>query len=82
MIERYLDGHAGAQEHWSVMVMRADSEEAIVSVDSAVQQSASLMKLFVMGAVYDRYASLSAAYGSTVLDDLLTRMITVSDNDA
>ena len=82
MIERYLDEHAGAQEHWSVMVMRADSEEAIVSVDSAVQQSASLMKLFVMGAVYDRYASLSAAYGSTVLDDLLTRMITVSDNDA
>src|SRR5699024_9538564 len=68
MIERYLDEHAGAQEHWSVMVMRADSEEAIVSVDSAVQQSASLIKLFVMGAVYDRYASLSAAYGSTVLD--------------
>lgn len=40
------------------------------------------MKLFVMGAVYDRYDSLSALWSSAAIDDLLERMITVSDNDA
>lgn len=82
MIEAYLSAHAGDQEHWSIMVMDAESAAAIVSVNSAVQQSASLMKLFVMGAVYDRYDSLSAFWGSAAIDDLLERMITVSDSDA
>ena len=82
MIEAYLSAHAGDQEHWSLMVMDAENAAAIVSVNSAVQQSASLMKLFVMGAVYDRYDSLSALWSSAVIDDLLERMITVSDSDA
>ena len=58
MVEAYLSARAGGQEHWSLMVMDAENAAAIVSVNSAVQQSASLMKLFVMGAVYDRYDSL------------------------
>ena len=82
MVEAYLSAHAGDQEHWSLMVMDAENAAAIVSVNSAVQQSASLMKLFVMGAVYDRYDSLSALWSSAVIDDLLERMITVSDSDA
>ena len=76
MVEAYLSAHAGGQEHWSLMVMDAENAAAIVSVNSAVQQSASLMKLFVMGAVYDRYDSLSALWSSAVIDDLLERMIT------
>lgn len=77
MVEAYLSAHAGDQEHWSLMVMDAENAAAIVSVNSAVQQSASLMKLFVMGAVYDRYDSLSALWGSAAIDDLLERMVPI-----
>ena len=45
-------------------------------------QAASLIKLFIMGAVYENYDSLSQQYGSATLDSYLTPMITVSDNDA
>ena len=47
-----------------------------------MMQSASLIKLFIMGAVYERYDELSAAYGASTLDGYLSPMITVSDNDA
>ena len=45
-------------------------------------QAASLIKLFIMGAVYENYDSLSQQYCSATLDSYLTPMITVSDNDA
>ena len=45
-------------------------------------QAASLIKLFIMGAVYERYDALAATYGAASLDNLLYPMITVSDNDA
>lgn len=46
------------------------------------QQSASVMKVFVMGAVYDNYEDLCATYGEDQVMSLLDAMITVSDNDA
>ena len=45
-------------------------------------QAASLIKLYIMGAVYEDYDSLSTTYGKETLDNNLNSMITVSDNDA
>ncbi|MCD7867176.1 MAG: serine hydrolase [Clostridiales bacterium] len=52
------------------------------SVNNSSMQAASLIKLFIMGAVYENYDGLSAQYGSSTLDSYLYSMITVSDNDA
>lgn len=66
---------------WSVYVcnLLKNSEGAINNIP---MQAASLIKLFIMGAVYETYDQLSAQYGSTALDNNLNAMITVSDNDA
>lgn len=45
-------------------------------------QSASLMKLYVMGAVYDNYQRMINTYGKSVIDYNLKIMITISDNNA
>ncbi len=45
-------------------------------------QAASLIKLFIMGTVYENYESLSETYGADTLNSYLNSMITVSDNDA
>ena len=66
---------------WSVYVcnLLKNTEGAI---NSQPMQAASLIKLFIMGAVYEDYDALSAQYSSETLDSLLNSMITVSDNDA
>ena len=46
------------------------------------QQSASVMKVFVMGAVYENYEEICSIYGMDQVNSLLDAMITVSDNDA
>ena len=50
------------------------------AVYSSPMQAASLIKLFIMGAVYERYDTYSEAEPD--IDTLLYSMITVSDNDA
>lgn len=52
------------------------------SINEHKMQAASLIKLYIMGAVYEDYDSLAAQYGQNSLDDSLRAMITVSDNDA
>ncbi len=52
------------------------------SFGDSPMQSASLIKLFIMGAVYEKYDELSAAYGAEALESLIHPMIIVSDNDA
>ncbi len=52
------------------------------SIDSHLMQAASLIKLYIMGAVYEDYENLSSQYGQGTLDSYLYSMITVSDNDA
>lgn len=66
---------------WSVYVcdLAGGSEAAI---NNTSMQAASLIKLFIMGAVYENYDSLSQQYGFSTLDSYLNSMITVSDNDA
>lgn len=52
------------------------------SINSQRMQAASLIKLYIMGAVYENYNNLAAQYGQDALDSNLYSMITVSDNDA
>lgn len=77
-IQQYLPQNNGI---WSVYVcdLVKDSEGVI---NEHPMQAASLIKLFIMGAVYEKYETLSAQYGSETLDSYLRPMITVSDNDA
>lgn len=66
---------------WSVYVcnLAKNTEGAI---NDQQMQAASLIKLYIMGAVYEDYDSLSSTYGKDKLDENLNSMITVSDNDA
>lgn len=87
----YLAGLKGAGEHWSVSVVDLDSGSSMGLNLKDSMQSASVIKVFIMGAVYERavYASecgkdliyMGEAYDGE-LKELLTAMITVSDNDA
>lgn len=66
---------------WSVYVCNlAKNTEG--TINDQQMQAASLIKLYIMGAVYEDYDSLSTTYGKDKLDDNLNSMITVSDNDA
>ncbi|MBR2528527.1 MAG: serine hydrolase [Blautia sp.] len=62
--------------------MRDIADDIGGNINSHSMQSASLIKLFIMGAVYENYDSLTAAYGKDIIDTKLYDMITVSDNDA
>ena len=66
---------------WSVYVcnLMKGSEGSIAS---APMQAASLIKLFIMGSVYENYDALSEQYDRETLDSHIHNMITVSDNDA
>lgn len=66
---------------WAVSVTNL-ANGANSSMNSHPMQAASLIKLYIMGAIYENYDTLSQLYGSENLDSLLYPMITVSDNDA
>ena len=72
---------AGAGENWSAAVVNLNTEDSC-TVNNQSMQAASLIKLFIMGAVYDSYDSLTVAYGEDQIQSLLSDMITVSDNTA
>ncbi len=67
--------------NWSVYVCNLTNDTAD-SINNAPMQAASLIKLFIMGAVYERYDALASVYGAAALDANLSPMITVSDNTA
>lgn len=66
---------------WSVYVC-----DLVNNTEGAVQdarmQAASLIKLYIMGAVYENYDNIITQYGQSSVDSNLNSMITVSDNDA
>ncbi|MDO4338677.1 MAG: serine hydrolase [Eubacteriales bacterium] len=66
---------------WSVYVcnLLKDSDGAI---NDHPMQAASLIKLFIMGAVCENYDVLAQQHGTDSLDSNLNSMITVSDNEA
>ncbi|MEE1354798.1 MAG: serine hydrolase [Absicoccus porci] len=81
-INDYLDQHTNNGEDWSVYVQMVDDKKNYVNIHSHSQQAASVIKLFVMGAIYDNYNKVTAVYGKDVVDQNLTEMITISSNDA
>ena len=83
----YVDVQEKQGESWAVSVMDL-STQAYSTVNAEVaMKSASVIKAFIMAAVYDKMVypdgadTASAEYEST-LKPLLAKMITVSDNDA
>ena len=66
---------------WSVYVCNLMKNTEGV-IDDQPMQAASLIKLFIMGTVYENYESLSETYDADTLNSYLNSMITVSDNDA
>ena len=68
-------------EHWAVYVQDLKSGTEKSSGQSKMQ-AASLIKLYIMGAVYENYEKLTGTAGKEKVDALLQAMITVSDNEA
>ena len=80
-ITEYINQGKASGEIWSVALNVLDGSGSFL-LNSMSQQSASSIKLFVMGAVYDNYSALSRRYGQNYIDANLRSMITVSDNEA
>lgn len=66
---------------WAVYVGNM-ANGAACCMNSRQMQAASLIKLYIMGAVYENYKEITDAHGKEEVDELLKAMITVSDNDA
>lgn len=67
---------------WSVYV-KVPKTGDYISIDQTPMQAASVIKLYVMGAVYEQYDELKEAYqGYYDIDELIESMITISDNVA
>ena len=66
---------------WSVFVSDLINETE-GSINDQTMQSASLIKLYIMGAIYENYDQIIGQYGKDSVDSNLHSMITVSDNDA
>lgn len=66
---------------WSVYVCNL-SLDSSGTVNDTPMQAASLIKLYIMGAVYENYETLAQTYSADSIDSNISAMITVSDNDA
>lgn len=66
---------------WSVYVcnLLKDSDGTI---NDTPMQAASLIKLYIMGAVYENYRTIAQSHNSEEIDSNISTMISVSDNDA
>ena len=66
---------------WSELVsdLRNETEG---SINDQTMQAARLIKLYIMGAIYENYDQIIGQYGKDSVDSNLHSMITVSDNDA
>ena len=90
VLTQVVSGREAMGEHWAVGYEDLESGEVCGYHDADVMQSASVVKLFIMGAVY-RYMCYPAEGEEPVpfgeeyegqLRETLNNMITVSDNDA
>lgn len=66
---------------WSVFVSDLINETE-GSINDQTMQAASLIKPYIMGAIYENYDQIIGQYGKDSVDSNLHSMITVSDNDA
>lgn len=67
--------------NWAVFVSDLINETE-GSINDQTMQAASLIKLYIMGAVYENYDQIISQYGKDSVDSNLSSMITVSDNGA
>lgn len=68
-------------EKWGVAVKECTNGNMTI-VNEQKMIAASLIKLYIMGAVYESYDNLCQKNGQEYIDQLLASMITVSDNEA
>ena len=80
-VEEKLQGTDEFGEAWQIYVYRL-KDGARASLGQGRLTAASLIKLYIMGAVYSSYDNIVAANGQEQVDKLLNAMITVSDNTA
>lgn len=88
--DQYLALREAEGEKWAVCVENLENNENFGYNSSEKMQSASVIKVFIMGAVYDRMCYPSSPKRLIPADEaydgelryLLEQMITVSDNDA
>ena len=66
---------------WSVYVYNL-LKDSNGTINDTQMQAASLIKLYIMGAVYENYDSISQSHNGDEIDSNISSMITVSDNDA
>lgn len=81
-IEGMLQPGIQSQETWAVYLKDLMTDE-MVEISNTKMQSASLIKLFIAGTVYENWEILKAGEsfdGET--EELLRNMLTISDNDA
>ncbi|MCC8169331.1 MAG: class A beta-lactamase-related serine hydrolase [Oscillospiraceae bacterium] len=71
---------AAAEGEWAVYVKNVDTNEYL-SINNHPMYSASLIKMFIMNAVYEKLEN-GELEKTEEISSLLTEMITVSDNDA
>lgn len=67
--------------NWALYAQKFADGSSIVFNDHKAR-AASLIKLYIMGAVFEDYEKLCASYGASKVNALLYSMITVSDNTA
>lgn len=68
-------------ENWGIAIKVCD-EEKVIDCNNQKMKAASLIKLYIMGAVYESYDNLCQVNGKETIDQLLSDMITISDNNA
>ncbi len=77
----YINQNKTSGEVWSVALNILDGTGTFF-INNLSQQSASSIKLFVMGAVYESYETLCNRYGTSSINSNLYNMIVYSDNNA
>ena len=71
----------GGSGSWSVGITDP-SQNVFFGGPVRKMQAASLIKLYIMGAIYEDFSKLSSLYGAGTINALLSPMIRVSSNDA
>jgi beta-lactamase class A len=78
-ISEYITTNGNTFETWSFAVIDVETGK-MASWNSHAMVSASIIKQFIMGAIYDHYDELLQNYDEDDLTTNLTGMITLSDN--
>lgn len=79
--EQKIQNLNAADGQWGLYIENLTSPSSF-SVQDQKMQAASLIKLFIMGSVYESYDVLVQNQGADAVDSALRSMITVSDNDS